>query len=1074
VITRYGGTVEKFIGDAVMAVWGTPVANEDDAERTVRSALDLVEAVAALGGEVGAPELRARAGVLTGEATVNLAAQGEGMVAGDLVNTASRIQSVAEPGSVFVGGATKRSTDAAIAYEDTGTHELKGKAEPVRLYRALRVVAGVRGALKSEGLEAPFVGRDRELRMVKDLFHATCDGGKAHLVSVVGIAGIGKSRLSWEFYKYMDGLSDLYRWHRGRCLAYGEGVAYWALAEMVRGRAEILEGEDPESAAAKLHATVERYLQGPEERRWVEPRLAHLLGLEDRAGREKEDLFAGWRLFFERMAEDRPVIMSFEDCQWADSSLLEFIDYLLEWSRSHPIFVLAMARPELLERRSGWGTGRSATSLYMEPLSPEAMRELLDGLVPGLPPEVKSNILARAEGVPLYAVETVRMLLDRGLLVREGSAYRPTGPIETLEVPETLHALIAARLDGLTPEERHLVQDASVLGKTFTRTAIAALSGLTPPDLEGLLGSLVRKEILGIQTDPRSPERGQYGFLQDLMRRVAYDTLSKRDRKAKHLAVASYLEEAWGAEEEEIVEVVASHYVQAHDLDPGAEDAPSIRKKAKDMLARAGDRAASLAASAEAKRYFEQAAELADEALMRADLLDRAGRMAWMGGDVEGSTRLFEQSIALYESEGHPESAARVSGRLADIESASGRLPQAIERLERAVQAVSTEEAGEDLADLAARLGALHFFAGNQDKAAEPIALALQIAEVRWLPEVLSRSLIYKGILALWGSRPEETLALTTHALKIALDNDLPAQATNAYFNLSDQMFRRDRYADALGYLQEALALARRVGDRLREWELLSETTYPLYMTGQWDQALSVLAEIPEDQIQSAGTLLSPLSSILEIHIHRGDLTAADALLSLYSRLEGSADVQERSCLAGAKATLCLGRGQYGEAFALGMEAVETRHSIGMAGQSVKQGFIAAAEAALGLGDNDRAEDLVSLAEGLARGERPPLLEAHTSRFRARLAETSGTGDFAAGFKAAAGLFRELDTPFWLGVTLLEHGEHLAREGRTEEMSPLLDESKTIFEGLGAKPWIERLERVASGHSEPLRPTPVA
>ena len=236
VIARYGGVVEKFIGDAVMAVWGAPVTMEDDAERAVRAAgkhvlcekpfaMDLTEAVSGLGESVGAPGLRARAGVLTGEATVNLGATGEGMVAGDMVNTASRIQSAAEPGQVYVGETTRRVTEASIAYEDAGARELKGKAEPVQLWRALRVVAGVAGALKSEGLEAPFVGRDRELRVIKDLFHASVEERRAHLVSVVGIGGIGKSRLGWEFYKYMDGLADLYRWHRGRCLAYGEGVA---------------------------------------------------------------------------------------------------------------------------------------------------------------------------------------------------------------------------------------------------------------------------------------------------------------------------------------------------------------------------------------------------------------------------------------------------------------------------------------------------------------------------------------------------------------------------------------------------------------------------------------------------------------------------------------------------------------------------------------------------------------------------------------------------------------------------------------------------------------------------------
>jgi len=311
-VERYGGTVEKFIGDAVMAVWGTPVANEDDAERAVRAALDLVDAVSSLGEEVRARGLNARAGVLTGEAAVNLGAEGQGMVAGDLVNTASRIQSVAEPGAVLVGESTRRASEAAIAYADAGFHELKGKAEPARLHRALRVVAGRGGLMKSEGLEPPFVGRDRELKVVKDLFHASVEDRKAHLVEVTGIAGIGKSRLGWEFFKYMDGLQRLFFWHRGRCLSYGEGVTYWALAEMVRGRAGILEGEDRSSALAKLHDAVERYVPDREDRRFVEPRLAHLLSLEDRQAPDKADLFAGWRLFFERLAEQDPVSIGFE------------------------------------------------------------------------------------------------------------------------------------------------------------------------------------------------------------------------------------------------------------------------------------------------------------------------------------------------------------------------------------------------------------------------------------------------------------------------------------------------------------------------------------------------------------------------------------------------------------------------------------------------------------------------------------------------------------------------------------------------------------------------------------------
>src|SRR5207344_894563 len=537
-------------------------------------------------------ELRARAGVLTGEAAVTIGAEGQGMVAGDLVNTASRVQSVADPGTVYVGEATRRATEQTIVFEEAGSFELRGKEGLTPLWKAQRVVSGLRGSLKSEGLEAPFVGRDRELRQIKDRFHSCADENRAHLVSVTGIAGIGKSRLAWEFYKYFDGIADTVYWHRGRCLPYGEGVTYWALADMVRMRCRISEDEEPAAAEEKLRATLDEHVLDVEERAFVEPRLAHLLGLAEHQVRDQQDLFGAWRLFFERLAETYPTVLAFEDMQWADTGLLDFVEYLLDWSRNHPLFVVTLARPELVERRPTWGAGqRSFTSLYLEPLSEEAMEELLTGLVPGLPETLRGQILARAEGVPLYAVETVRMLLDRGLLVQEGSTYRLTGAVESLEVPETLHALIAARLDGLTAPERRLLDDAAVLGKTFSRDTLAALSGLDTGELESLLASLVRKEVLGVQADPRSPEHGQYGFLQDLVRHVAYGTLSRHDRRSKHLAAAAELESAFAGEQDEVIEVIASHYFDAYEAVPDAEDAGEIRQRAREMLTRAGERA---------------------------------------------------------------------------------------------------------------------------------------------------------------------------------------------------------------------------------------------------------------------------------------------------------------------------------------------------------------------------------------------------------------------------------------------------------------------------------------------------
>jgi predicted ATPase len=360
-----------------------------------------------------------------------------------------------------------------------------------------------------------------------------------------------------------------------------------------RMRCGITKDEEAGSALGKLRATLAEHVTDAEERSWVEPRLAHLLGLEEGVSGDQENLFSAWRVLFERLAEIDHVVLVFEDMQWADFGLLDFLDYLLDWSRNHPIFVLSLARPELAEKHPTWGAGkRAVTSLYLEPLPRLAMEDLIHGLVPGLPEELRSQILDRAEGIPLYAVETVRMLLDRGLLAHDGTAFRPTGPIETLEVPETLHALVAARLDGLFAEERRLVQGASVLGKTFTKQGIGAVSGLPAEEVDALLAALLRKEVLSIQADPRSPERGQYSFLLDIVKHVAYETLSKRERKEKHLAAARYLATLWGgADEDEIVEVVAAHYLDAWRAAPDADDAEEIKGTARDMLTRAAERA---------------------------------------------------------------------------------------------------------------------------------------------------------------------------------------------------------------------------------------------------------------------------------------------------------------------------------------------------------------------------------------------------------------------------------------------------------------------------------------------------
>jgi class 3 adenylate cyclase/tetratricopeptide (TPR) repeat protein len=1062
-IERYGGTVEKFIGDAVMAVWGAPVAQEDDAERAVRAALELVAAVEALGAEVGAPGLKARVGVLSGEATVSVGARGQGMVAGDLVNTASRIQSAAEPGTVLAGEATKRASELAIAYEDAGLHELKGKSEPVFLWRALRVVAGARGAQRSSALEAPFVGRDRELRLVKELFHGAADDRRAQLVSVTGIAGIGKSRLAWEFEKYIDGLADNLYWHRGRCLSYGEGVAYWALAEMVRMRCDIVEDEEPGAAREKLRMTIEQHIPDGDERRWVEPRLAHLLGLEEGMPGDQENLFSAWRILFERLADKSPTILVFEDLQWADTGLLDFLEYLLEWSRNHPLFVLCLARPEFSDRRPTWGAGkRSVSSLYLDPLSEQAMSELLTGLVPGLPEDLRASIFARAEGVPLYAVETVRMLLDRGLLVREGHVYRPTGVIETLAVPETLHALVAARLDGLGMEERRVVQDAAVLGKTFTKAGLAALGERDGDEIEPVLAALLRKEIISVQADPRSPERGQYSFLQDIVKKVAYEVLSKTERKTKHLAAARYLSSSWGTEEDEIVEVVASHYLDAYRAAPTAVDADEIRDTARDLLVRAGERAASLGAPDEAQRAFERAFELTDDPLRQAELHERAGVLAWIGGRPPEASTHFEEAIALFEAQGATHPAARVEARLAERMWDRGRIGEGLARMDAAFNVLVEDEPDEDLAVLAAQVGRFMFFAGQPERAAERIETALDLAEALSLPEVLSQALTTKGIIITSRGRRREGLALVRYSLDLAREHDKPSAALRAGFNLAELFAQADRYPEAADTVREGLAFARKVGNRYWEWAFLGQV-YPFFAVGAWDELLEMIEQLPKEQwLEARQAFTSVLTSGVTAAAHRGRLDDAHDTVLMLEELTESGDFQERSAIACGKALLCLVDERPAEALAFAERSMEAVEMMGVAQEYVKEAYFIAGEAALTLGDVAKVEELIAMIEALPPGRTSQFLQGHCLRLRARLAALRGDLDEVERlFKRAAARFRELGVPFYLGVTVLEHGEWLAAHDRADEAGALLAEAREVFAALEAAPWQVRVEQAA-------------
>src|SRR6059058_1790903 len=547
-LERHGGTVEKFIGDAVMAVFGAPVSHEDDAERAVRAALAIRDSIG--------DELQIRTAVNTGEALVALGArpgEGDAMVAGDVVNTAARLQGAAPVNGILVGEATYRATRQAIDYLEAPPVDAKGKSEPVKVWEAVAARSRF-GSDVEQKLRTPLVGRERERGLLADaLAHARTEES-AQLVTLVGVPGIGKSRLVAELFQITESDPDLISWRQGRSLPYGERVSFWALAAMVEALSE-----------------------DEREREWLARHTRPLVGLEGAERTEREEAFAAWRRLLEAAADQRPLVLVFEDLHWADDGLLDFVDHLADWATTVPMLIVATARPELLDRRPGWGGGkRNAITLSIGALSNEETAQLLQRLLdrPVLDAEAQQAVLQRAEGNPLYAEEYARMLAEHG----DGD----------LALPETVQGLIAARIDGLAPEEKTLLQDASVIGKVFWPGALAGSD-------DRFIHALERKEF--VRRDRRSSIAGetQYAFLHALVRDVAYGQIPRAERAVKHQRAAEWLASLAGDRAEDHAEMLAYHYREALALGEAAGlDGSSLRGPARSAFAQAAERAYAL------------------------------------------------------------------------------------------------------------------------------------------------------------------------------------------------------------------------------------------------------------------------------------------------------------------------------------------------------------------------------------------------------------------------------------------------------------------------------------------------
>ncbi len=1068
IVERYGGTIEKFIGDAVMAVWGVPVAQEDDAERAVRAALEVVDAVGVFGAEVDAPELRARAGVVTGQVAA-LDNPGEGLVVGDRVNTASRVQSAAQPGWVLVDEVTRGVTSASIVYEDAGEHAVKGKTDPLRLWRALRVVSGVAGNQRAQGIDPPFVGRDADVRLLKELFHAAQERRSARLVGVIGAAGIGKSRLLREFFQYVDGLSDTVLWHSGRCLSYGEGVAYWALAEMVRQRFGIPEDAPPDEATEKLVAGLARWVPDAVDREFVAPRLGALLGLAE-PGLSREELFAGWRMLFERLAAHEPVVLVFEDLQWADRGLLDFIEQLLDWSSASPIFILTLARPEMAARHLGWPGGlRGATAIGLEPLDDRAMRELLDGVVSGLPRDAADRIVAQAEGVPLYAVETLRALVDRGAVAERDDQLVLVGDLGALDVPASLGSLLAARIDALEPEERQLVKAMSVFGGTFPSGTAATLAGLDEPRVEELLNSLVRKQVLAIRADHLSPDRGQYGFGQSLLRTVAYEMLSRQERKARHLAVAEHLRQAFPGEGEEVAEAIANHLLDAHQAAQDDPDRAEIRDRAVSALRRAAQRAGTVGAPETAERTYLNARELVEDEAERAELTELAGEMSLAAGRYDFALTLLDEALEAHEREGRRRQAVRVTGPIGDALTRLGRNDEAVSRITAVLDRLGPDHVDAEVGELNANLARAYAFVGDYERANLACERALQIATDLQLVKLFIRALNTKVLGFTFRGRVLECQALLGTVIELAEQHSMAEELARAQNNTGNVSLQWD-LADAEEHLQASLALARRAGNRYMEGLIAGNLSLLYLLQGRWQEMEALVAQWLDEAGDRPGTdFIHHAQAVLLAH--RGRAEQAAAILPALAAWENSEDADIRSSWAAAVMVIAHYAGNSEEALNIGMQMLpDALAAVGPASDPLRLAWPLAVRAGIDLRRASEVRMLLDLLTGTPPGRIPPFLRAEVIRCQGLLASLEGRHDeVEAELTQAIESLAGLRYPYHLALAQLDLAEWLIGQSRAAEAAPLLEAAVATFAALGAAPALERAQNLAAGAS--LEPT---
>jgi class 3 adenylate cyclase/tetratricopeptide (TPR) repeat protein len=1057
-IEAFGGTVEKFIGDAVMAVFGAPIAHEDDAERAVRASLRIADAIAQLNEERPGLDLAIRAAVNTGEAVVALGArpeQGEGFVTGDVVNVASRLQGLAPAGGVVVGELTYRATRLAIEYEELDSVIVKGKEGSIPIWRAVAARSRF-GVDVEQGTRTPLIGREHELSLLEDLYRRAMREQSPQLVTLSGEPGVGKTRLTWEFQRFVDAEPDLVFWRQGRCLPYGEGITFWALAEIVKSHAGIVENDTPEDASDKLAKAVESVVEDEHERDWIRARLAPLVGLDGDEGTptQRDESFAAWRSFLEAIAASRPFVLVVEDLHWADPAMLAFVEHLADWASGVPLFVLCTARPELYEREAGWGGGkRNHTAVSLSPLSPDETAKLIAALLDQtvLPAQTQAALLARAGGNPLYAEEFIRMLVDRGILVHRGPTWELAEGEDAIPVPDSVQALIAARLDTLPPERKALLQDAAVIGKVFWAGAVAEMGGVDPRAVREGLHEMARKELLRPARRPSIEAEAEYAFWHLLIRDVAYGQIPRAARAAKHRAAAAWIERIAGERLADSAELLAYHYEQALQLARAVgEETSELESETSRFLRLAAERAERLDTS-KAVALYGRVLELTPPGHPdRVKVLLRASRSWWGVGEYTFAEACCQEALETARASGDPLGEGEALTWLARLAWSRGDTSRQFELLERAVRILEAHPPGPELSSAYTRLATAYGLAWRPTESIAAIDRALPVVRKYGDEAELGQLFQFRGQARGDLGDIEGAFEDAREGLRLAIEVAPAAGAAAAHVNLGDLVWFQEGPAKGQELYEAAAEFAlRRGAPGAVSWARM-ESMWTRFDLGAWGELLEIGDRIVTENPEPGISQVSVLAEIYrqDVLLHRG--VADEGGVVEAKVLPRAREIADGQVVVPAFRVASLGRVARGDP-AGAVELVQELDEL-LRGRPGPRSWLldGASRVCLAAGEVDLLRSLIDQGVEYMTRDRNSMASA-----RATLAELEGDHVSAMDrYQDAAARWESFPSVLEHGLAVMGAGRCLLTLGRQNEAAERLRVARERFGALKAAPLV--------------------